>query len=207
MMWVGSIGGICDSNGICEMQLIILVDYDNVKPIRRDRTFSDIEYNVRMIADVMSQVRAKSFPQFRDVRVRLYGGWTDVNGLILENAAWIGRAASQVRGRRLGGRITMELALGLFDSEYGHLKGLYRDGAQKMVDTLIVSDAIRITLGYEAKVLIASNDEDMLPGLLACHLHMPKAVIRRSGSEDHWHNKSLITSCGVVAEWGSYESN
>lgn len=205
MTWVGSTGGICSGDGIHNVQLIVLVDYDNVKPIRRDRTAADANYNVELIVDAISQTRAQSFSQFKDVRVRFYGGWTDVSGRLLEAAAWVERAASQVRGRRLGGRIIAELALGLFDSEYGPLRGLYRDGGQKMVDTLIVSDAVRITLAYEAKVLVASDDEDMLPGLLACHLHMPKAVIRRSSTEDHWHNKNLVSNCGVITEWGVYE--
>jgi hypothetical protein len=187
------------------MQLIVLVDYDNVKPVRRDRTPADADYNVGMIVEAIARIRAYSFPQFKDVRIRLYGGWTDINGVVLEMATWIERAANQVRGRRLGGRLTAELALGLFDSDYGRLKGLYRDGGQKMVDTLIVSDAVRITLSYEAKVLFVSDDEDMLPGLLACHLHMPQAVIRRSGEDDHWHNRSLVRTCGVIIEWGSYD--
>lgn len=185
------------------MQLIVLVDYDNVKQERKERTAGDVDFNLELIVDAISRLRAASFPEYRDVRIRLYGGWTDINGALLEGALLVASAAGRVRGRRSGGRFTAELAVGLFDCEYSRLKGLYRDGGQKMVDTLIVSDAVRITLAYEAKVLIMSDDEDMLPGLLGCHIHNPKAVVKRRAKIDSWHNRDLVARSGLMTEWGS----
>jgi hypothetical protein len=184
------------------MQLLVLVDYDNVKVIRKERSPQEVAFNVETIALSAAHIRERTFPDFKDVRLRFYGGWTDSTGARLERGAWVSEACEKIRGRRLGGRITAEMAYGLFDSVYSIFYGLYRDGGQKIVDTLIVADAIRIAIVYGSRVLIMSDDEDMLPGLLGCHVHNPRGAIARFNRENVWHNDAMISHCGAIIESG-----
>ena len=70
---------------------VILVDYDNVKLIRDERTAGDVANN---LADVVpaSVVEAKrAFGDITEIAFRLYGGWVDEKGVHSYKAQWLSR--------------------------------------------------------------------------------------------------------------------
>lgn len=149
------------------MQIFALVDYDNVKPVQKERAGTDVEDNVYRITRRATSVVKEFFPGHREIALRLYGGWTDRANKKTASGNWIYQATANVRGKHNGIRVLPEVATNNYGCGFSQYIGLYRDGGQKMVDTLIVSDLITLCTNYDCPVLLMSDDEDMLPGLVA----------------------------------------
>lgn len=75
---------------------------------------------------------------------------------------------------------------------------------QKMVDTLLTADAIEISSTEAADILlVASDDEDMIPALLAASRNRISVVhmVRREGSPPPYYRGILELSGVTIKEW------
>lgn len=172
------------------MQVFALVDYDNVKPIHKEKAQPDVEENLDRIARHVTSVARLNYPGTRDLELRLYGGWTDKRQDPTSVCIWLERALNSVRSRINGVRVIPAIAVSNYESADLRFAGLYRDGGQKMVDTLIVSDLIILTHKFNCPVLLLSEDDDMIPGLVAARAARRNVTLIRNrafgdGMNDH----------------------
>lgn len=177
-----------------------LVDYDNVKPIEKERSSFDVEYNVERIATRCAEIVRGSFAECREVTLRFYGGWTDKANSRTAAGVWIYGALAQARGRKLGVRVSPEVAINNIFSEMPPLVGLYREGGQKMVDTLLVADMVWIASKYDGPILVMSDDEDMLPGVVATRLMKRRVAVSRKRALGESMNDFVYKSLNIGVE-------
>lgn len=185
------------------MQVFALVDYDNVKPEQKEKAKVDVEENVFRIAQRASVAARELFPGVKDLSLRLYGGWTDKANNNTASGNWIYGAAGKVRGRHNGVRVTPEIAVNNYDCGLPQFVGLYRDGGQKMVDTLIVSDLITFCSNFDCPVILLSEDDDMIPGIVASRSARRNMALLRNrplgaGMNDHVVGSLNIQIAGGV---------
>lgn len=180
------------------MQLYALVDYDNVKLVKDDSE-QDVEFNVNQIADKIVDLAKDYYGACREIYVRFYGGWTDKANSPTKSGRWIRLALGRVRGRRRGTRVLPALATGVLHSDESlpPFIGLYRDGGQKMVDTLLVVDLVGIAREHECPIILLSSDEDMLPGIVAVSALKRSLVVARSTELGKGMNDVIYKSLNV----------
>lgn len=146
---------------------ILLLDYDNAATVREVAP-RDTRLN---LAPLFSSVRAAilEYRLPKDVSVRLYGGWHFDDGRMTPRAEWLLRALPDFRGLEKGVRIKPDLASSVAAASGRHLLGTYRNSSgpeQKMVDTMIVADAIYYARRHNQCVVVLSDDSDITPGLV-----------------------------------------
>jgi hypothetical protein len=178
--------------------LTALVDYDNAREIRREITASDVQANLDRIASRVAE-HAKTYAGALEVRMRLYGGWTDLEGRYTRQAERVMAAVESVRGTRGRVRVMPEVATTLAAAPAYELKGLHRvrDGipVQKMVDTVLCIDAVH--LGRFGAVAIVSDDDDIMIGALAAGVAGGTVHLLRERSEGRGLNDSTCRALGV----------
>ena len=182
------------------MHVFAFVDYDNVKPLRKERQLVDVEDNIEEIVRVLTSMSRVAFPRCNELIVRLYGGWTDSANTHTAAGRWIYAAAAGIRGRRNGLRVRPEVAVSNLHSDLPQLVGLYRDGGQKMVDTLLVADMIWVAREYGAPLVVMSDDEDMLPGVIAASILSCDILLLRRREVGAALNDDLIVNMKVKLE-------
>lgn len=149
---------------------VILVDYDNVKSIQDERTAGDVANN---LADVVPLSIAEATRVFgvKEVVFRAYGGWVDERGVHSYKAQWLLTGLAWYRGRHSGAIVKPSLVTALACRSMDTLLGTVRRAGpryqQKMVDAMIVVDAIHYARDEGAPVMVFSDDEDLLPAALA----------------------------------------
>jgi len=166
---------------------IVLVDYDNIRPIAEQATNDAADNLIRIrewIADALTQIPVK----VNEVSLRIYGGWTDEQGTLTRKGNWVLASLSNVRGLLNGVRYLPYLPISIAAKQL-RLKGLYRTNRslpeQKMVDTLMAVDALHFCEGEPVVLAIATDDDDLVPVLLAASMKHCKACcllrFRRKG--------------------------
>ncbi len=148
---------------------VVLVDYDNLKPID-ERATKDVTDNLIQIREWIA-VALPSVPiKVKEVSLRIYGGWTDEKGAMTLRANWALASLSKIRGLVNGVRYLPLLPTSIA-AKVIRLKGLYRLSRavpeQKMVDTLMAVDALHYCEGEPIVLAIATDDDDLVPVLLA----------------------------------------
>lgn len=177
-----------------------LIDYDNAKVIERERSLFDVKYNVGRIANRCAQVVKANYGGCSEVALRFYGGWTDKVDNLTVAGGWIYAALGEIRGRTLGLRMTAEVAVNNIFCEVPRLVGLYRDGGQKMVDTLLVADMVWIAAKLHTPIVLLSDDEDMLPGTIATKFHGREVTVCRRRSIGEAMNDAAISQLRINVE-------
>lgn len=154
-----------------------LIDYDNVKE-REEESSLDVECNLDSIENAVIESALK-MGQIREMKIRLYGGWVTEKGFQSRSTLFVWPLLKKYRGLRRGVRISMELALAPMCCHSIKLKGLvrkrYKRNEQKMVDTMLVVDAAFIAA--EFPVGVYSDDDDMIPGLLAANAVSTRSAV------------------------------
>jgi len=178
--------------------LFALVDYDNVKSIRREVSRDDVLQNLESILAQILSVRRQQFSDSAEVVMRLYGGWVDKNGAHTSIAQWMLTSIPHVRGRREGARIQPQLALSNLDSSFPSLAATLVSGGQKMVDTLLVADACYIASEYECPLLVYSDDTDVIPGVLHAARSNCRVGLLRSKLGGEAINDRIMQAAGVI---------
>jgi hypothetical protein len=183
------------------MEVIALIDYDNVRPNKRERNDSDTASNIVALATDISRVVSNFFPS-ADLRLRFYGGWLTRTGQYTIRGEWILRQLELSRGRFNGVRCIPELACNIAAMNDCVLLGSYRGDRsppqQKMVDTMISVDTLFFAQQLGNGVLVVSDDDDIVPCVLACTLIVGARVcLLRRRPDGHGINDHLIKRKGV----------
>lgn len=152
------------------MRALALVDYDNVR-LQKERTAADVEYNAtRLIETLVGAIRSE-MPDVVEVAVRMYGGWVCEAGTFSRNGEWLLAILPNLRGLRFGLRVLPTLVTSPACLPQEMLVGTVRLRSlpyrQKMVDVLLAVDAMHFAEEGGARVLIVSDDDDLVPCALA----------------------------------------
>lgn len=189
------------------MQSFAFADYDNVRPIERELEDADTEANVLAISERIVEICRSTFPGVGEVAIRLYGGWTDKNGSATERAHRLYRVIPGVPRRIRGLRVSIEVPVSPIVLPH-RLKGLQKDGGQKMVDTLISVDMTYCALQLECPLILLSDDEDMVPAallsghLLSGHRSRRPVCLSRDRACGLGANDLLLSGAGIQFEGG-----
>lgn len=149
----------------------VLLDYDNVGPAhRRERTPGDALLNLAAFSDALVPFLNGSRFRPKEASVRIYGGWIDQDGSLTSRAVWLLEAITRFRKRTQGMRILPTLSCSLAcASEDEIVHTLQRKGGhsiQKMVDGMVVVDAMYFALQSFDPIYVISNDTDVIPGMI-----------------------------------------
>lgn len=184
---------------------IVLVDYDNVRPVQRETNADIVEINLLKVADGVSDAVKNVTRSVSELHLRLYGGWTLANGRFSDRGNWLFRRISAARGLRNGIRILPEVALSIAKRQERRLLGLLRvrrdSQEQKMVDAMLCVDLLHYATVSDGPIFVATDDDDIVPALLAVEVDKCEAVCvlrhRESGialNDDH------LRACRVRVE-------
>lgn len=169
---------------------VILVDYDNVRTIRDERTAGDVANNLSDVVPLSVAQAARIFGA-KEVAFRLYGGWIDDKGVHSRKAQWLRTGLSWYRGRHSGAIVKPSLVTSLACRSMDTLLGTVRRSPmglqQKMVDSMMVVDAIHYCRDECLPIMVFSDDEDLLPAALAVASMAP-------GTPFHWLRRRNVGS-------------
>lgn len=169
---------------------VILVDYDNVRLVRDERTAGDVANN---LADVVPLAVAEAARVFgvKEAAFRVYGGWIDERGVHSYKAQWLVTGLAWYRGRQSGTIVkpllVTTLACRSMDTLLGTVRRSNAGHQQKMVDSMIVVDAIHYCRDEGLPVMLFSDDEDLLPAALAAASMAPRTPF-------HWLRRRDVGS-------------
>jgi hypothetical protein len=180
---------------------VALVDYDNVK-VLPDKTQGNVVEN---LSDLIPQLVVEALAMnagVSELLVRLYGGWRDERGQHSRNAQWALAALPWYRGRRNGVIVKPALAMSIAAVSHspidGTLRGWPRDPRQKMVDCMIAVDAVEFARQPLSPVLLASDDDDLVPAALAAAAGRSGALVWLRMRREGWGlNDRLLAQAGV----------
>lgn len=182
------------------MMAYALIDYDNAKLVEKEQSVFDVKFNVSRIATRCAQIVNANYADCSEVAIRFYGGWTDKANNLTAAGSWIYAALGEARGRTLGLRTSPEVAVNSIFSDVPRFVGLYRDGGQKMVDTLLVADMVWIASQLDSPVVLVSDDEDMLPGTVATKLLDRSVTVCRRRSLGEAMNDAVLSQLRINIE-------
>lgn len=181
----------------------VLVDWMNIATGRQIHSEADAVRIIDDVVELVVEAVGHLAPPPHSANVRLYGSWETRN---LEphtrRAIEHLRQAASRSNRRIGKlRITVNLVRQMAHSalvpdapaiaSYVVARPCRSAGCgnwvseQKMADTMIVSDAIFFGSFPEAAVIVISDDQDMLPGLLAAS-YFRRTLASRPSEEVLW---------------------
>jgi hypothetical protein len=170
---------------------VVLVDYDNVKLIRVERTAGDVGNNLAELVPAAVGEAKKVLGDIGEIVFRVYGGWIDEKGIHSFKAQWLLTALSWYRGRSSGTIVKPSLVTALACRTTDTLLGTVRHSSagyqQKMVDTMMVADAIHYTRDESLPIVLFSDDDDLLPGALASSVMAPRVPF-------HWLRRRKVGS-------------
>lgn len=183
------------------MKCHVLIDYDNVQP-GRERTRLDTALNVEQLVEDLVDTLRTALPELSELRLRLYGGWVDERGQFSRIAHWLMAALEDQRGIRGGVRVFPKMAVSALCRPDARLRGTVRLEAkrrrQKMVDGLIIVDAVTLGLQEVEALCIVSDDDDLVPGVLASRvLGGVEAGLLRTVNRPSALNDTVLTACGA----------
>lgn len=148
---------------------IVLADYDNVRLEKRERSQADVDSNLASLATAIAALLASEVSREDSIILRLYGGWITELGQYSQRGQWMLAGLQSARGLFSGVRMVPEVVTSLASRPSSHLIGLLRTQRtpleQKMVDTLLAVDLVHFA-DQGQSVLLASDDDDMVPPLL-----------------------------------------
>ena len=159
------------SEAVRSRAFVALVDYDNVSVLRKQRTVRDVESNLSDIANALVDHCVATAGHQGELRIRFYGGWISEAGVNSQRAGWLMASVNLIRGLHRGWRLLPEVAFSLAEAPTHRFIGTWRTAqrprAQKMVDTMMVVDAIHIADRRESGIIVMSDDDDLVPGLVS----------------------------------------
>lgn len=162
------------------MSGVALVDFDNLRPTR-EKSKADLEFHASEIVDEVSNAFFDAFPDSQELDVRLYGGWTEVDGTLSRDACWLAGLLPKLRGRRRGAIVRPALATTIIEYPKLLLHGTIRPHRdrmhQKMVDGMIGADAIFMAIEGMTHIGVVTDDDDVIPATLTAYARRPEVLI------------------------------
>ena len=154
------------------MQALALIDYDNFRR-RHRKSKHDLEFDTRTLVDDVARAFVRVFPLVKELDIRLYGGWTNPDGLPSRDASWLYELLPDLRGRRHGLIVRPALATTLIQFPAfvprGTIRGEGMKMRQKMVDGMIGCDALHMASYGQTYIGVVTDDDDLLPAALTAH--------------------------------------
>jgi len=161
------------------MLAIALVDYDN-SIYSQEKSEADVGYNLSLLIPFLAKFARERLGRVDELRVLLYGGWIIETGAYSDRAQWILASIGRFRGRRNGVRILPSIVTALAIRPSDNLLGSYRvttiPRRQKMVDCMIAVDALYFSRVEDASLIIVSDDDDLVPALIALRANTAQSV-------------------------------
>jgi hypothetical protein len=183
------------------MRVFVLVDYDNVKPERRDDTDDDVFFNANSISDTVLGCAGRIFSGCTEIAIRLYGGWLDTRGAFTPRAQALLRSVARLRGLRAGTRVNADIALSLLSRPQVRLIGTLRvreqRPEQKMVDSMICVDAMHLVANGELSI-VYSDDDDVVPGVIGSQASLGAIALLRKRRVGTAINDNAVRNCGAT---------
>lgn len=182
---------------------IVLVDYSNVRPsTRAERDADEVRVSLDAIGEQVADCLSGSLPQIREAEVWLYDGWLFKGGNETPCLGWVRANLSMLRGLRRGIRLIPSIRTGVASAPSTRLLGTLRKKSQKMVDTMLAVDYLYLATRCVGRpVVVASDDDDMLPAVLqvAQSLPMPEVgwLLLRHRPLGECINDDLLDAAGV----------
>lgn len=162
------------------MSAVALVDYDNVRAVKPERTQVEVESNLAQVVAQVHRVGREELGTAGEIEIRLYGGWVNEKGHYTRNAQWMFSAMRYHRGRREGILIKPQLITSLSIRPGDHLVGTFRAFAsppgQKMVDGMIMVDALHYSDSRCDSLMIFSDDDDLVPAAVTAAMNRSRGV-------------------------------
>lgn len=151
---------------------LALVDFDNFR--RRERKAGlDIELDTRLLFAAVISAFVSAFPDTRELDVRLYGGWTEMNGRPSRDASQLNALLPRLRGRWTGLIVRPSLATTMIGFPglllRGTVRGVGRTLRQKMVDGMTGCDALHMAGLNRTYIGIVTDDDDLVPATVSAH--------------------------------------
>lgn len=168
-------------------RILLLVDYNNMCP-RPESSLSDAEINMETILGKTLDALRPYLSARSIFDVRLYGGWTDEDGLYTRSALFLLSVLYRYRRRMNGHLILPALVETGFCMPGSRLTGFMRCRVkrtrQKMVDTLLTVDLVCPKIDPETCIVVLSGDDDFVPGLLSSRSvnNCPVILIRQKAA-------------------------
>ena len=152
------------------MQGLALIDFDNFRE-RGKKSKTDLELDTQTLVDNVARAFAAVFPDACEFDVRLYGGWTDTNGLPSRDAYWLHELLPHLRGRHHGLIVRPALATTMIQFPESLLRGTVRgrNQRQKMIDGMMGCDALHVAAHGQVRIGLVTDDDDLLPAALSAH--------------------------------------
>jgi hypothetical protein len=150
-------------------EALALVDYDNVRTIRRESSALDYQTNLETIVDRIADALPPD-TRIDRVSIRLYGGWIDAFNRVTPHGESLRRNLGAARSRRRGTSFSAEIAYSPAALSGEVLRGTLRrkpcEGFfyQKMVDSMLCLDAVHFA--EYMPTIVASDDDDVFIGAL-----------------------------------------
>lgn len=160
------------------------MDYDNLLPGLSSSTVDAVLQAQQLIRTLVGAFQSL-FSDVQELDVRLYGGWTDERGTPSRAAVGLLPILPELRGRRRGVIVRPSLAFSMMEFPDLVLRGTVRERSrrkrQKMVDGMLGCDAVFASSKGQSTVGVVTDDDDLLPALLASHAASatPAILLRR----------------------------
>lgn len=181
---------------------LALVDYDNLSPPPRPGRDAP-RPGAGKVVEAVAISFCRAFRDVRDLDIRLYGGWIDERGGRTQAALGLDAELLLVRNRVRGVEVRPVVATDILQVPDLVLRGTVRRRArrvrQKMVDGMLGCDAIyAASLGME-RVGVVTDDDDLVPALLAARVGSPAPgpVWMRRRATGAAPNDDLLAERGV----------
>lgn len=180
----------------------VLIDYSNIRSRQIEVTRTDVELNLDdLIERIVSAVKT-DIPTTTFIQARLYGGWIDQVGHFTPSANHLLGLMSKYRGIYSGIRLGLEMILTPACNPHNRIIGFLRTNTkpirQKMVDELIAVDTVHIADFNDNHIVIASDDDDMVPIVIAaCHLSKSRVFLYRHRQDGAALNDVALGSIGA----------
>ena len=181
------------------MQGLALIDFDNFRE-RDKKSKVDLELDAQTLVDNVARAFAAVFPDARELDVRLYGGWTDPDGLPSRDAYWLHELLPDLRGRQHGLIVRPALATTMIRFPGFLLRGTVRgrNQRQKMIDGMMGCDALHVAAQGQVRIGLVTDDDDLLPAALSAHdTNAGMLVWMRTRSIGSAVNDSFLESKGL----------
>ena len=184
------------------MQGLALIDFDNFRE-RGKKSKVDLEIDAQTVVDSVARTFAATFPDAHELDVRLYGGWTDQNGLPSRDAYWLHELLPDLRGRQHGLIVRPALATTMIRFPEFLLRGTVRgrNQRQKMIDGMMGCDALYVAAQGQIRIGLVTDDDDLLPAALSAHdTNAGMLVWIRTRSIGSAVNDSFLESKGLPGD-------
>ena len=181
------------------VQGLALIDFDNFRE-RDKKSKVDLELDAQTLVDSVARAFAAVFPDARELDVRLYGGWTDPDGLPSRDAYWLHELLPGLRGRQHGLIVRPALATTMIRFPEFLLRGTVRgrNQRQKMIDGMMGCDALHVAAQGQIRIGLVTDDDDLLPAALSAHdTNAGMLVWMRTRSIGSAVNDSFLESKGL----------